>query len=232
MLFRQIRVLTGKDLKIVGLRRWFSTFLRALALPIAYIIFIAYARSFFLPPSEYGFGVPRPIRDLTTEVFNSSTSLGGRDRVIFINDGFTGGEIDILIERLSRPLRAAGADVRILPNEDGLLEVCQSSLSGSSLCYASASFHSSPSEGDGGVWSYTARIDAGLGLSVHVSQGSNAAQLYVLPFLQAIDSEIARMSGSVLPSEMLEQPFTYETAQDRRDDVQQFFMSMCSEPHF
>ncbi|KAK3699031.1 hypothetical protein LTR37_016635 [Vermiconidia calcicola] len=224
---RRTWVLTQKDLKIVALKRWPSTLLRALALPIAYAIFIAYARNFFLPPSEYGFGSPRPIRDLTTEVFNSSTSLGGRDRIVFINNGLSGGEIDTLIDRLSSPLREVGADVRILPNEEDLVEVCQSSLSGVSTCFASASFRSSPTEGDG-VWSYTARIDAGLGISVFVNQPNNAAQIYVLPFIQAIDAEIARMSGTSLPAEMLEQPFTYETIQDREDDVQQFFMSALS----
>ncbi|KAK5172022.1 uncharacterized protein LTR77_003659 [Saxophila tyrrhenica] len=228
-LFRQTNALIGKDLKIVAQRRWASTFLRAIALPIAYIIFIAYARNFFLPPSEYGFGSPRPIRDLTTEVFNSSTSLGGRDRVVFINNGYQNGQIDILIDRLSSPLRAAGADVRTLPDEDRLSEICQSSLAGFSSCYASASFTGSPTEGSPSHWSYTARIDAGLGVSVFVNQDDNAAQVYVLPFVQAIDAEIARMSGAELPTDMLEQPFTYETIQDRENDVQRFFMSALSD---
>lgn len=221
---RAVWILTEKDLRIVAWRRWFSTVLRALALPIAYILFISYARDFFLPPSRYGIGEPRPIRDLTTEVFNSSTSLGGRNRIVFINDGFSGGQIDTLIERLSQPLTAAGADVRLLSSDDDLLNVCQSSLAGFSRCFASASFHSSPTEGSSGQWSYTARIDAGLGFSVFVNQDDNAAQVYVLPFIHAIDAEIARMSGSTLPNEMYEYPFTYETIQDRQDDVQMFFM--------
>ena len=220
---RQTWVLTLKDLKIVALRRWFSTFLRAAALPVLYMVFISYVRTFFLPPSQYGFGVPRPIRNLTTEVFNSSTSLGGRDRVVLINDGLTGGQIDTLIDRLAGPLTEAGADVRLLSSEDDLLQTCQSSLAGFSRCFASASFHSSPTEGPGGAWSYTARVDGGLGLSVFVNQDDNAAQVYVLPFVQAIDAEIARLGGTELPSEFLEQPFTYETIQDREDEVQRFY---------
>jgi hypothetical protein len=159
--FRQTRVLAQKDLKIVAFRRWLTTFLRALALPIAYIIFIAYARNFFLPPSKYGIGTPRPILDLTTEVFNGTTNLGGRNRVIFINNGHENGEIEAVIDRLSSPLRSIGVDVRVLPNDDDLLNVCQSSLIGFSKCYASASFTSSPTEGGPGGWAYEARIDAG-----------------------------------------------------------------------
>lgn len=223
-LLRQTRVLTRKDLKIICLRRCFSTFLRALALPILYIVFISYVRNFFLPPSQYGFGTPRPIRDLTTDVFNSSsTSLGGRNRVVFVNNGRTGGDIDALIDRLGGSLTAAGADVRVLPSESGLLALCPSSLAGLSRCYASASFHSSPSEGSGRGWRYTARIDGGLGLSVFVNRDDNAAQVFVLPFVQAIDAEIARLGGTTLPDTMLEQPFTYQTIQDRQDDVQRYY---------
>ena len=224
-LLRQTWVLTLKDLKVLAWRRWFSTLLRALVLPILYMVFISYVRTFFLPPSQYGFGTPRPIRDLTTEVFgdSSSASLGGRNRIAFINNGYTGGDIDTLIDRLSGPLEEAGADIRLLSTEDDLLETCQSSLAGFSLCFASASFRSSPTEGPNGVWSYTARVDGGLGLSVYVNQDDNAAQVYVLPFVQAIDAEIARMEGAELPNNMLEQPFTYETIQDREDDVQQFY---------
>ena len=221
---QQTWILTQKDLKILALRRWLSTLLRALALPVAYILFIAYVRNFFLPPSFYGFGVPRPIRNLTTDLFNSSTSLGGRDSIAVINNGFMGGDIEKLIDRLSDPLRNVGADVRILPSKDDLLDVCRSSLSRISKCYASTSFESSPTEGGQNRWSYTARIDAGLGLSVFVGQSDNAAQVYVLPLVQAIDAEIAKLSATTLPNEMLEYPFTYETIQDREDDVQQFFM--------
>lgn len=222
-LFRQTNTLIGKDIKIVVQRRWFSTALRAWIMPVLYMLFIAYVKNFFLPPSHYGIGEPRLIRDLTTEVFNGSLSLGGRNKVAFVNNGFTGGEIGTLIQSLSSSIENAGMDVQILSSDDDLLDVCQSSLSGRSSCYAAASFHSSPSEGRGGEWSYTARVDAGLGLSVFVDSANNAAQIYVLPFLQAIDGEIARLSGSELPTGMLEQPFTYETIQDRNNEVQQVY---------
>jgi ATP-binding cassette, subfamily A (ABC1), member 3 len=221
---RQTWTLTKKDLNLVAWRRWLSTFLRAIALPIAYIFFISYVRNFFLPASEYGFGSPRPIRNLTTEVFNSDISLGGRDRVAFIHNGYTGGQIEDLITALTPPLEEAGVDVRILSSDEELLEVCRSSLRGLSRCYAAASFHASPTEGRGGLWSYTARTDFALGLSVYVGQPDNDAQIYVLPFVHAIDSGIASLSGTSFPDTMLEYPFTHQTMQERDDEIQTFFM--------
>ncbi|KAI6885082.1 putative ABC transporter, partial [Hortaea werneckii] len=224
----QAYTLTRKDLTIVAWHKWFSTFLRALALPIAYMFFIAYCRNFFLPPAEYGIGSWNPIRNLTTEVFGSDTSLGGRNRVIFVNNGYTGGQIDQLIETLAVPLRDAGADVRILSDDEDLFEICESSLRGFSGCYAAATFRSSPTEGSGGVWSYTARVDGGLGFSPFVNSADNAAQIYALPFVNAIDAGIAALSGADFPETMLEQPFTSGTRQDRADEIQEFFMRALS----
>lgn len=225
-LARQTWTLTRKDLSIVVRHQWLSTFLRAVALPIAYMFFIAYCRNFFLPPSEYGIGSPNPIRDLTTEVFDSSTSLGGRNRVVFVNNGFTGGSIEQLINSLTGPLEAAGADVRILDNEEELFDVCSSTLTGFTRCYGAVTFRGSPTEGNTGIWSYTARSDFGLGISPYVNRADNDAQVFVLPFIHAIDAGIAEIEGVSLPrpENFAEYPFTYETRQERSDEIQEFFM--------
>ncbi|KAL9035432.1 MAG: hypothetical protein Q9180_004865, partial [Flavoplaca navasiana] len=224
---RHTWTLFRKDVSIVVFRQWAPTFLRALALPIAYMFFIAYCRNFFLPPSEYGIGSPNPIRDLFTDVFNSPTDLGGRNRVVFVDSGFSGGDIEDLISLLADPLRNAGADVRIVSDEDEIFDICPSSLTGLSRCFGAATFHASPTEGPGSVWSYTARMDAGLGASVYVQQDDNDAQKFVLPFIHAIDAGIATLSGSTdFPAarDMAEYPFTYETRQERDDDIHEFFM--------
>ena len=224
---RHVWTLFRKDVSIVVVHQWAPTFLRAVALPIAYMFFIAYCRNFFLPPSEYGIGSPKPIRNLTTDVFGSSTDLGGRNRVIFVDSGFLGGEIEELISSLADPLRDAGADVRITSDEDDLFDLCPSSLTGLSRCFGAATFHASPTEGPGGVWSYTARMDAGLGISVYVNRNDNDAQKFVLPFIHAIDAGIASLSGSAdlpAPQDMVEYPFTYETREQRDNNVHQFFM--------
>ncbi|KAL9018938.1 MAG: hypothetical protein Q9185_003772 [Variospora sp. 1 TL-2023] len=224
---RHTWTLFRKDVSIVVLRQWAPTFLRALALPIAYMFFIAYCRTFFLPPSEYGIGSPNPIRDLSTEVFASSTDLGGRNIVVFVDSGFSGGDIEELIFLLADPLRDAGADVRIVSDEDEIFDICPSSLTGLSRCFGAATFRASPTEGVGGVWRYTARMDAGLGRSVYVDRDDNDAQKFVLPFIHAIDAGIATLSGSTdfpAAQNMAEYPFTYETRQERDDEIHEFFM--------
>lgn len=145
------------------------------------------------------------------------------NRVAFINNGFAGGQIDEVIQTLADALRDAGADVRILFAGSELLDVCQSFLRGLSRCYASAEFRSSPTEGIGGTWNYTARADFSLGQSLYVDRGSNDAQVFVLPFIHAIDSAIATQTGKVLP-ENPEYPFTDQTIQDRDNEIQHFFM--------
>lgn len=222
---RQVTTLTRKDLLIVAWRSWLTTFLRALILPIAYMTFVGYVRLFFLPPSTYGVGnTIRPIRNLTTEVFGSNTNLGGRNRVVFVNNGFTGGQIDNVITAMATPLSAAGADVRIVSQEQDLLDVCRSSLRGYSRCYASVEFTASPTEGTGQTWAYTARADFSLGITVDVNAGNNDAQVFILPFIHAIDSAIAAEGGLTLPEVIQEYPFTDETLQERENQIQRFYM--------
>ncbi|KAL8919554.1 MAG: hypothetical protein Q9208_006746 [Pyrenodesmia sp. 3 TL-2023] len=224
---RHTWTLFRKDVSIVVFHQWAPTFLRAVALPIAYMFFVAYCRTFFLPPSEYGIGSPNPIRNLFTEVFDSSTDLGGRNRVVFVNSGFEGGQIDDLISLLAEPLRDAGADVRTVSDEDDLFDLCPSSLTGLSRCFGAATFQASPTEGRGGIWSYIARMDYGLGVSVYVNQDDNDAQKFALPFVHAIDAGIASLSSITdfpAPQDMAEYPFTYETREERDNEIHEFFM--------
>ena len=59
------------------------------------MFFISYAKNFFVPPSDFGVGSPRPIRDLPS-AFNAG--VGDRPRIAFVNNGFTGGDIGAVID--------------------------------------------------------------------------------------------------------------------------------------
>lgn len=222
-LLRQAATLVGKDLLIIVRRRWLSTALRALALPIVYMWFISYVRNFFLPPSVYGVGEPRPLRDIG-QVFNGSVSLGGRNTVAFVNNAFYGGQIEDVITALATSFSDLGVQTHLLESDDSLFEVCRSSLRGSSSCYGAVSFHSSPSEGPDGTWNYTAISDFGLSQRVFVDQDDNDAEIFILPFLHAINSQLAAESGASLPSQIRTYPFTSQTRQDRDNQIQTFFM--------
>ncbi|KIW43596.1 uncharacterized protein PV06_04683 [Exophiala oligosperma] len=220
--FRQTWALFKKNILIVVRRNWFSTLIRALVLPLLYILLISYIRNFFLPPSKYGFGELDAIRSPA----NAFAAQSSRDRIVLINNNYTGGLIEEAIDRLSSTYVAAGADVQHASSESELSDLCRSSLTGTTRCYGAVSFWGSP--GDNGSdthWDFSAYMDWALGSRVHVDQDNNDAQLYALPFVHAINSAIANVSGKHLTQDMLQYPFTSQTFQQREDQVQDKFMS-------
>lgn len=157
MLFsRQTLALTEKTLKIVIARHLLGTLIRAFIAPVVFIAFLSYAKQLFVPPSQFGVGSPTPLKSLSDAL---ALSAGGRNTVAFVNNGFTGGQIQTVIEGLSKTVTAAGLNADTLVSDDDLLETCASSIRGTSACFAAVSFHSSPTEGSLGLWNYTLRAD-------------------------------------------------------------------------
>jgi ATP-binding cassette subfamily A (ABC1) protein 3 len=186
------------------------------------MLFITYAKNFFIPPSEFGIGNPTPLRSFPNAL---AAATGGRDKVVFVNNGFTGGEIDSVIGQLSNQVRDAGLQPITIDNEVELLTTCSSSLRGASTCFGAASFHSSPSEGGGQAWNYTLRADGVLGTQIYVNQEDNDVQIYILPFQRAIDEAIVSSSGSssAIPA-INEFPYTDQTQKERDERIRQLYM--------
>lgn len=185
------------------------------------MFFISYAKNFFVPPSSFGVGSATPVRSLENAL---SAAQGGRNKVVFVNNALTGGPIESVISRISNTIRSAGRQVSVVENDIDLLSECRSSLRGVSTCFGAANFHSSPTEGSGGIWNYTLRADGAFGERIYVEQSNNDAQVYLLPLQHAIDAAIASLSGSSLPSVVDEFPFTSETAEERQDQVRHLYM--------
>ncbi|KAE9985250.1 hypothetical protein EG327_004773 [Venturia inaequalis] len=223
---RQTWTLTKKNLLVSSTHNWASTTLRAFILPIVFMFFISYLKNFFLPPSDYGVGSPRPLRSFIEAL---ETSSGGRDTVAFVNNGHTGGNIEALINYLSVSVRTAGKKPVVLTNEQALLTTCRSSLRGASQCFGAASFHSSPTEA-GVIWNYTLRADGALGSKIFVNQNDNDAETYILPFQHAIDTAIINQfngsaSGTTVPTTVNQFPFTDQTQQQRADNIRRIYMN-------
>ncbi|KAK8159029.1 nod factor export ATP-binding protein I [Phyllosticta citrichinensis] len=216
---RQTWTLTKKNLKIVLVRQFLSTLIRAFLMPIIFMFFISYAKNFFIPPSEYGIGTARPVRSFPSAL---DAAQGGRNTVVFVNNGHTGGEIERVISSLSGTVRGAGKIAQVVQEDVELLTACRSSLRGVSACYGAVSFHSSPTEGSGGVWNYTLRADGAFEKRVYVSQPDNDPQIYILPFQHAIDAAIA---GSSIPDAVDEFPYTDETEEQRNDRIRHLYMN-------
>lgn len=93
-----------------------------------------------------------------------------------------------------------------------ILTTCRSSLRGVTQCFAAVVFASSPSEGSGGLWNYTLRVDGALGRTVDVGSQSNDQEIYILPLQHAVDYAIANINSTIdkaaLPNSVQEYPYT------------------------
>lgn len=219
-LLRQSWTLTRKNLLIAFNRHVFSTTIRAFILPVAFMIFLAYARNIFVPPSKYGIGSGHPIRSLAEGIRDES---GGRQTLAFVNNGLAGGDIDRVIDSLARDAEQGGAKVARLTTNEQLLDTCKSSLRGATSCYGAVVFESSPTEGLGGYWNYTMRADGSFGEKMYVDKTTNDAQIYLLPLQRAVDYAIAGLNTTIdqaaLPQTVLEYPYTSMTQEQREVDI-------------
>ena len=218
---RQTRTLCEKTLTIVVLRHWLGTLIRALASPVIFMFFISYAKNFFVPPSDFGIGSPTSLRSLSDAL---DASAGGRNTVVFVNNGYTGGDISRVISQVSQPIESQGLTVHVVESDNDIIPLCPSSIRGTSPCFAGVTFRSSPTEGQLPVWNYTIRADGAFGGRVYVNSHSNDAEIYVLPLQHAVDSAIASLNGTDLPNNVQEYPYTDETAAQRLKNINHLYM--------
>ncbi|ROW12585.1 hypothetical protein VMCG_00338 [Cytospora schulzeri] len=223
---RQTWTLTKKNILVVFVRHWFFTTIRAFLAPIIFMFIISYAKNFFVPPSTFGIGSSTPIRSLEGAL---AASTGGHDKVVFVNNGHTGGDIESVIKAISARVEGAGKTVEVVEQNVELLTRCASSLRGATTCFGAAIFHSSPTEGEGGIWNYTIRSDGAFGQRIFVDRTSNDVEIYTLPFQRAIDQAIWSLSSdgtttSLASDTISEYPFTDETAAERDALVRRLYM--------
>ncbi|KAF2763115.1 ATP-binding cassette sub-family A member 7 [Pseudovirgaria hyperparasitica] len=219
--FSQVWTLTVKNLLIVLVRAWLTTPIRAFIAPIIFMFFVSYSKNFFIPPAEFGVGSPSPLRSLPDAFAAAGDS---RTTVAFVNNGFTGGQIEGVINDVANQVRMNGKEATVVGANSDLLEVCRSSLRGASICYGAVVFHGSPSEGTG-FWNYTVRADGAFGASIFVDQSDNEAQLYLLPLQHAIDSSIIGTNGTTFPANIDQYVFTSRTDEQRARSIQNLFMN-------
>ncbi|KAK5652734.1 hypothetical protein OQA88_9587 [Cercophora sp. LCS_1] len=218
---RQTWTLILKNLLIVLGRHSFATVVRAFVLPIVLTSFLSFARNLFVPAANFGIGEPRPIRSLQDAL--AATADTGRNTVAFVNNGFTGGEIERAIDSLAAVVTAAGRNATVLRSEIDLTTTCRASLRGVTPCYGAVVFRGSPSEGEGGLWNYTVRSDGSLGTGrINVDRGTNDGQLYMLPLQRAVDDAIT----DSLPGVVDEYPLTSLTQEERAVRVRVIYTSM------
>ncbi|KAK0743794.1 hypothetical protein B0T18DRAFT_392508 [Schizothecium vesticola] len=227
---RQTWTLIAKNFLIVLQRHSLATVLRAFVLPVVLMVFLSFARAFFVPSARFGIGEPNAIRSLPNALAASTSS--GRDTVAFVHNGFRGGDIDRVIDELAAVVTGAGKKATVLATEIELTTTCRSSLRGITPCYGAVVFRGSPSEGRGGLWNYTIRSDGALGTGrINVDLDTNDGQMYMLPLQRAVDAAISASSDGTgnrgrLPAEMDEKPFTALTMEERAVRVRVIYTGM------
>lgn len=221
--FRQTGTLVSKNFLIILGRHGTATVIRAFLLPLVLTAFLSFARYLFVPPAVFGIGDTHAVRTLQ-DALHASSGVG-RDTVAFVNNGFSGGEIERVINTLVPVVTAAGKNAPVLKSPAELNDVCRSTLRGVTPCYGAVVFNASPDEGDGGLWNYTIRSDSALGLGkVDVEKDTNDAELYLLPFQHAIDSAITSTNNGSsdqvrLTNTTTEYPFTDLTKEEREEKI-------------
>ncbi|KEF63673.1 ATPase [Exophiala aquamarina CBS 119918] len=223
---RQVITLTLKNILITFLRHWFSTTLRAFLLPVIFVGFLSYARYLFIPPSVYGIGEATQIRSVASALELVS---GGRDKLVFVDSGFSGGAINSVIDQVVAETGSFGGSIERLSQEEDLLTTCRNSIRGTSTCIAGAVFFSSPTEGDGGLWNYSIRADGGLAREIVTDSSKNDVEIYLLPLQHAIDRAISQVENgsngaTILAEAVQEYPYTSLTKEQRQARIRTRYM--------
>lgn len=222
---RQIRTLVYKTLLVAAIRRPIWTTIRALVIPLLIALILSYAQYFLNPAQQFGVGRATPVYSLSTAISKASS---GRNTVIFVDNGLTGGDVGAVIDEVAAPFRSAGKHVVSLHNESETQLVCQTSQKGSSKCFGAIVFTSSITQPTiGGTWNYTLRADSSLGTTVNVNSPDNDAQIYLLPLQRAVDTAIARHSQDGRPDALRrvdQYPYTVDSEQSRRANTRQSYL--------
>ncbi|KZL85570.1 abc transporter [Colletotrichum incanum] len=216
-MLRQVRTLATKNFIILIARHPASTIYTALLLPIILTVYLGIGKNLNSPQNDYGIAEPRPIRSLQDGLDAAGSS---RNTVVFVNNGLSGGDIDRVIGSLSEEVTRAGKDATAIERPSEIGRICRSSFRATTSCYGAVIFHSSPNEGNGGIWNYTLRGDGAFGSSFRVDDDNNDVQVYTLPLQRAVNSAIARRSSTEAElssfSNMHEWGFTDETEEERQ----------------
>ncbi|GJN69804.1 hypothetical protein PLICBS_003856 [Purpureocillium lilacinum] len=224
----QIGTLMSKNFRAVLCRNRMLVVSSALVLPILLSSFFSFAKDLFVPPAKFGIGTAHDVRTLAQAFDEASGS--SRSKIVLINNGFYGGNIEAVLDAIARQASDYGPPLTIsrLDREDELYTECPSTLRGVTNCYGALVMNSSPTEGHGGIWNYTIRTDAAMWestIKINVRSSSNMEEIYLLPLQRAVDTVIASLNGNNADplARNKEMPFTSQTQEERSRKVRELF---------
>lgn len=133
----QTSTLTKKDLLLIPRRRWFSTFIRALAFLVILTAILASVTTWIQNGGGYGIGEPSPIRTLP-EAFDFAGQT--RKNFVIVDRELQGSDVRGVIDQLSTLARHGNRDLHVVQDNSNIEQVCPSSSKGATNCFAAVDF--------------------------------------------------------------------------------------------
>lgn len=220
----------SKNFRHQLMRHLTTAVIMAFVVPIILSAFFSFAKNLFVPPAVFGIGDARPVKTLA-EAFTSAQG-SGRDKVLLVNGGFTGGAIETVLDDVASAIKNASDYINVVrvDSEDDLVTECRSTLRGVTTCFNAIVMRSSPDQGNGGIWNYTIRTDAEFAnapFKINIEDTDNPEQVYLLPMQRAVDSAIVRLEHPDLGQDPLanvrEKPFTSSTPEERDVKIRELY---------
>ena len=192
---KQTWALTKKNLLIAVVRHWFATLVRAIILPIVFMVLLSNIKNFLIAKNGFGISTPIPVQSL-------ANSLPIDQKFVIVQSPNLGYDVSTAVAKVVEPLRS-NKKLVFLSDEKELITTCVQSLTGVSDCFAAIVFNDSPATvGGNRTWNYTVRTDTSLdGSTFYASSHNNDQERVYLPLQVTVDNAIT--NSTIIPNEYL-----------------------------
>ncbi|KAI0505291.1 hypothetical protein F5B22DRAFT_532271 [Xylaria bambusicola] len=179
----QTVALIRKNLVVAVKRKWLSTIIRSLIIPIVLLVLLLEIQNFIKDLNRYGVGKIHPIRGL-------QDSLQGSKPIVVASSASLGADFPPILDRLEKSLGDHHIIKRV--DEDEIESTCPVDSHGHSPCHAAIVFKNSPgSNNDDDKWEYNILTDpAFLTYKFDVFNANSGVERIVLPLQLEIDNAI------------------------------------------
>ncbi|KAI0425541.1 hypothetical protein F5Y09DRAFT_352165 [Xylaria sp. FL1042] len=211
----QTVALAKKNLVITIKRKWLSTILRSLVLPIVLLVLLLEIQNFTKNQNRYGIGSIHPIKPL-------QDSLQGSKPIVISQASGLGPNFPPVLDRFEKLIGNHQIIHRV--GEDELDSTCPVDYHGHSPCHAVVIFKDAPkSDNASAKWEYDIRTDpALLTYRFNVYNTNSAAEGIILPLQLAIENAI---TNSTEAPDL--QAYTADTQEEEDEDSRKSFQSLA-----
>ncbi|KAI1818468.1 hypothetical protein GGS20DRAFT_291739 [Poronia punctata] len=204
----QTLALVKKNFTVTIKRKWFSTLLRSLILPILLLVLLLEIKNFSSDPSRYGIGEPHALPTV-------KDSLRGSGPLVIATNSSLGPDFPPVLDRLLESLGPSANVIQLEdPDESKLNHTCPVDYHGRSPCHAVVLFNDSPKSGHpNATWAYEIRTDPAL-QTYHVFDAFNnkgSVQTVILPLQATVENAITNRTE--IPDVQVFTRYTQEEAE-------------------